>query len=75
MLVFAPPLRPRQHLLGFGHVIPHQSQEEFPHLGNSQRDQLRAPFFAGLATRDRITATTASANRLSMVDPENWTTG
>jgi hypothetical protein len=66
VLVFPPPLRPRQHLLGLWHPVPHQSQEQLAHPGGARRDPLRAPFFAGSATRDRITATAARANGLSV---------
>ena len=50
VLVRPPPLRPRQHVLGRRGPRPHQPDQQPPHLGHTQRDQLRAPFFTGLAT-------------------------
>src|SRR5438874_1963022 len=61
-----PPLGPGQRLFYRGEPVPHQPEQQPADLGHAQRDQPRAPFFAGRAARDRITATTARANRLSV---------
>src|SRR5262245_50124903 len=50
VLVPPSPLRPRQHLVGRCHSVPHHLEQEFPDLRHTQRDQSHAPFFAARAS-------------------------
>src|SRR5271165_777840 len=63
VLMSPAPLRPSQNLQGVVLPVPHQAQQQFPHLRDGQRNQ-PPPFFRGFdwLARERMTATTASAN-------------
>src|SRR4051794_29837142 len=53
-LMLAAPLRPGQYLFGRRQPVPHQPQQQPPHLRDRQRDQRRRlprPLFCGPAAR------------------------